>query len=64
MPEEMKGSADTVLFIRALHNLARFESLLAAALDTAARSMPLRSMSRSSCSAVLPIRKPWMPVPA
>jgi len=26
MPEEMKGTADTVLFIRALHNLARFES--------------------------------------
>ena len=25
MPEEMKGTADTVLFIRALHNLARFE---------------------------------------
>lgn len=26
MPETMKGSADAVLFIRALHNLARFES--------------------------------------
>jgi len=26
MPEEMKGTADAVLFIRALHNLARFES--------------------------------------
>ena len=26
MPEEMKGSADTVLFIRALHNLFRFEN--------------------------------------
>ena len=26
MPEEMKGTADTVLFIRALHNLFRFES--------------------------------------
>ena len=26
MPEAMKGSADRVLFIRALHNLARFES--------------------------------------
>ena len=25
LPEEMKGTADTVLFIRALHNLARFE---------------------------------------
>jgi len=25
MPETMKGSADAVLFIRALHNLARFE---------------------------------------
>jgi len=25
MPEELKGSADAVLFIRALHNLARFE---------------------------------------
>jgi predicted methyltransferase len=25
MPEEMKGTADIVLFIRALHNLARFE---------------------------------------
>ena len=25
MPEQMKGTADTVLFIRALHNLARFE---------------------------------------
>ncbi len=25
MPEEMKGQADAVLFIRALHNLARFE---------------------------------------
>jgi len=25
MPEEMKGTADAVLFIRALHNLARFE---------------------------------------
>lgn len=25
MPEEAKGTADTVLFIRALHNLARFE---------------------------------------
>lgn len=25
MPDEMKGTADTVLFIRALHNLARFE---------------------------------------
>lgn len=26
MPESMKGTADAVLFIRALHNLARFES--------------------------------------
>lgn len=26
MPEDAKGTADTVLFIRALHNLARFES--------------------------------------
>lgn len=26
MPESMKGTADRVLFIRALHNLARFES--------------------------------------
>jgi predicted methyltransferase len=26
LAEEMKGTADTVLFIRALHNLARFES--------------------------------------
>ncbi len=26
MPEEMAGTADAVLFIRALHNLARFES--------------------------------------
>ena len=25
LPEEMKGTADTVLFIRALHNLARFQ---------------------------------------
>jgi len=25
LPDEMKGTADTVLFIRALHNLARFE---------------------------------------
>ena len=25
LPEELKGTADTVLFIRALHNLARFE---------------------------------------
>lgn len=25
LPQEMKGTADTVLFIRALHNLARFE---------------------------------------
>jgi len=25
MPEEMKGTADAVLFIRAMHNLARFE---------------------------------------
>jgi predicted methyltransferase len=25
LPEEMRGTADTVLFIRALHNLARFE---------------------------------------
>jgi predicted methyltransferase len=37
MPDEMKGTADAVLFIRALHNLARFESqggfLTAALLD-------------------------------
>ncbi len=26
MPDEMKGTADAVLFIRALHNVARFES--------------------------------------
>lgn len=26
LPEEMRGTADTVLFIRALHNLARFEA--------------------------------------
>jgi len=26
LPDDMKGTADTVLFIRALHNLARFES--------------------------------------
>jgi len=38
LPEEMKGTADTVLFIRALHNLARFESqggFLTAALQNA-----------------------------
>jgi predicted methyltransferase len=38
MPEEMKGTADAVLFIRALHNLARFESeggFLTAALQDA-----------------------------
>jgi len=38
MPEEIKGTADAVLFIRALHNLARFEgegSFLSAALQNA-----------------------------
>jgi predicted methyltransferase len=38
MPDEMKGQADAVLFIRALHNLARFEgegAFLAAALKNA-----------------------------
>ncbi|MFC1796104.1 class I SAM-dependent methyltransferase [Pseudomonadota bacterium] len=38
MPEEMKGQADAVLFIRALHNLARFEGeggFLTAALQNA-----------------------------
>lgn len=38
MPEEMKGTADAVLFIRALHNLARFEGqggFLTAALQNA-----------------------------
>jgi len=38
LPEEMKGTADAVLFIRALHNLARFESqggFLTAALQNA-----------------------------
>jgi predicted methyltransferase len=38
MPDEMKGTADAVLFIRALHNLARFESqggFLTAALQDA-----------------------------
>ena len=38
MPESMKGTADAVLFIRALHNLARFEndgSYLTAALSDA-----------------------------
>ena len=38
MPAEMKGTADTVLFIRALHNLARFEDqggFLTAALQNA-----------------------------
>ena len=38
MPEEMKGTADAVLFIRALHNLARFEGeggFLSAALKDA-----------------------------
>jgi predicted methyltransferase len=38
MPEKMKGTADAVLFIRALHNLARFESnggFLTAALQNA-----------------------------
>jgi len=38
MPEEMKGTADAVLFIRALHNLARFEKdggFLTAALQNA-----------------------------
>ena len=38
MPEEMKGTADAVLFIRALHNLARFEDegdFLSAALQDA-----------------------------
>ena len=37
-PEEMKGTADAVLFIRALHNLARFEDeggFLTAALEDA-----------------------------
>lgn len=38
MPEDMKGTADAVLFIRALHNLARFEGeggFLTAALQNA-----------------------------
>jgi predicted methyltransferase len=38
LPREMKGTADAVLFIRALHNLARFEKeggFLAYALDNA-----------------------------
>ena len=38
MPDEMKGQADAVLFIRALHNLARFEEqggFLTAALQNA-----------------------------
>jgi predicted methyltransferase len=38
MPESMKGQADAVLFIRALHNLARFEGqggFLTAALQDA-----------------------------
>jgi predicted methyltransferase len=38
MPEEMKGTADAVIFIRALHNLARFEDdggFLTAALQDA-----------------------------
>ena len=38
MPEEMKGTAEAVLFIRALHNLARFEGeggFLTAALEDA-----------------------------
>lgn len=38
LPEEMKGTADTVLFIRALHNLARFQdqgSFLTQALQNA-----------------------------
>ena len=38
MPEELKGTADTVLFVRALHNLARFEGdgqYLSAALQNA-----------------------------
>jgi predicted methyltransferase len=38
MPDEMKGQADAVLFIRALHNLARFEgegSFLTTALQNA-----------------------------
>jgi predicted methyltransferase len=38
LPEDMKGTADAVLFIRALHNLARFESqggFLSAALQNA-----------------------------
>ena len=38
MPDEMKGQADAVLFIRALHNLARFEgegAFLTAALKNA-----------------------------
>ena len=38
LPDEMKGQADAVLFIRALHNLARFESqggFLTAALQSA-----------------------------
>ena len=38
LPEEMKGTADAVLFIRALHNLARFEKegrFLTHALDNA-----------------------------
>lgn len=38
MPDDMKGKADAILFIRALHNLARFESqggFLTAALQNA-----------------------------
>jgi len=38
LPEDLKGTADAVLFIRALHNLARFESqggFLSAALQNA-----------------------------
>lgn len=42
MPDSLEGSADAVLFIRALHNLNRFESdggYLSAALDDAYRAL-------------------------
>ncbi len=42
MPENIKGSADAVLFIRALHNLARFENdgkYLTTALDDAFQAL-------------------------
>lgn len=42
MPDELEGSADAALFVRALHNLARFEAdagYLTAALDNAFRAL-------------------------